>query len=150
MRARRLVAMLVVCAFGVAGSATAAPDDGFMAFWTKFRTAALRGDMATLAGASRFPLQAGFDSDQDHPKAITRPQFAAFFKTELGCPGLGDGSNLDVIKRNAQLQAPFNYHNAQRAVVGSFTFQRSGGQWRLTTIAFGDPSEFADRLKGRC
>ena len=132
------------------GLGFARPDDGFLGYWARFRAAALRGDMAALAGLTRFPLQAGFDSEQDRPKPIARSQVAAYFRTELGCQGAGQGTNLDDTRRNAQLQPPYDFHNARRAIVGSFVFEKVAGQWRFTAINYGDPSEHEAVLKGHC
>ena len=145
-----LFAGALAACLSCAASAYPSPDDGFMPFWAKFRAAALGGDMNTLATLTRFPLEAGSDYAQDHPGHITRAQFPSLFKTELRCPALDSGSQLDMIKRRAnRLDPKYDYIRGARATVGSFEFAKSAGQWRLVTIEFGG-DDYRTRLRGRC
>lgn len=140
----------LAAALFVSAAAASPVNDGFLPYWAKFRSAALGGDVAKLASMTRFPLRAGFDSDQDHPRPITRAQFARYFKTELGCPSNDSGSNIDAIRRRTRLDPAYDDDDGRNATIGRFAFEKTGGQWRLTTINYGDPSEYRDRLKGRC
>ena len=99
---------------------------------------------------TRLPLRAGFDSDQNHPRPITRAQFARYIKTELGCPSNDTGSNLDAIRRRHGLDPAYDFDDGHNATIGRFAFEKIAGHWQLVMINYGDASEYLDRLKGRC
>lgn len=146
----KILSLLPILALSLS-NASPVSDDGFMAYWAKFRAAVLRDDMATLATLTRFPLQAGSDNDQDHPRSITRAQFPAYFRVELRCPALDHGSNFDMVRRRAgKLDPNYDYHKSGHATVGSLDFLKIAGQWRLATLDYGAVEEYYDRLKGRC
>lgn len=160
---KQIASSLAVAAFllfSASAGATSSTDDGFLAYWAKFRAAALRGDLAGSAALTRFPLEAGLEADQDRAVHITRAQFPSLFRTELGCPANDFGSTLDMIKHRTNGFGKYDYHIKQnpkdsphlagRAIIDRFSFEKSGGQWKLTGIAYGDITEFHDRLRGRC
>ena len=141
---------VAVAAF-ISLAVTAAPTgDGFLLYWATFRTAALNGDTARLATMTRFPLRAGFDSDQNHPRPITRAQFARYIKTELGCPSNDTGSHIDAIRRRHGLDPAYDFDDEHNATIGRFAFEKVAGHWQLVMINYGDASEYLDRLQGRC
>jgi len=144
-----LVALLGGLITASACIAQPAAGDGFAPFWTRFRAAALAGDMNALATLSRLPLKVGFDSDQDHPRAVDRSHFAAFMRTELKCPS-ENGTVLDGLRAKTRPNGRFDFHDAHRADVGSFSFANGPGGWRLATINYATPADYAARLKGRC
>ena len=135
---------------GAGASAASHPSDGFEAFWAEFRQAALQQDMGKLQNLTRFPLQVGFEADQDHPKAISRSAFAALLRTELTCQSPDAGSNLDMIRSKVQPNGRFDFHDDHRATVGMLSFTKDGGGWRFTLLNLGDIGQYRALTRGRC
>ena len=145
------IALMAVLAFsGAKGAEAPQPADGFDAFWTKFRQAALQGDMGEVADLTHLPLQVGFEDDQDHARSVSRAAFQAYFRTELACQSIDGGSNLAMIRRKVRPDGRFDFHDGRRATVGAYSFTREGGRWRLTLLNLGDPGEHKSIAQGRC
>ncbi|WP_174299478.1 hypothetical protein [Caulobacter sp. S45] len=110
----------------------------------------LQQDMGKLQGLTRFPLQVGFEADQEHFKTISRSAFPTYMKMELTCQSPEAGSNLDMIRSKVQPTGRFDFHDAHRATIGTFSFSKDNGGWRLTLLNLGDIGEYRSLMKGRC
>lgn len=125
-------------------------EEGFLPFWSRFRAAALHGDMTVLRGLAKLPLQVGFDSDQDDTMSIGVSQFPTYMRTELHCRAADGGTNLDMIRAKPRADGRFDFHDARRATVGLFSFTNGATGWRLTLMNYGTPTDFHARLRGHC
>lgn len=150
MRVPRLLryTWVVACATCLVDAAPVR-DDGFLAYWAKFRADVLRGDVTSLVTLSRFPLKVSLLSDPQDANRITRAQFPALFRTELKCPSEDRRPMMNVIRDGVKFTGN-NYHNAETASVDGLSFRREAEQWKLTQLDFSDTNDFNHRLHGRC
>lgn len=146
--------LLFFIGLGLLGSASqaAAParPDSFLEFWSRFRAAALTGNMPALRGMTKVPLEIGFDSDQDLERTVSNSQFSMFMRTELRCQSAEGNSNLEMFRTRPRADGRYNWHNTSRAVVGAFEFLNGTAGWRLSMVSYAGPESLQYRLKGRC
>ncbi|QYE34315.1 hypothetical protein KZX46_16230 [Polymorphobacter sp. PAMC 29334] len=134
----------------VSSTAASAATTDFGAFWSKFRTAVIAHDMTKVTALTKFPLSAGFDSDQDHPAKIGRTQFARYMATELKCESSDGGTTFDMIRSRVQPNGKYDVQDAHSATVGRFEFANSSTGWHLTSLNYGSTVEYQHRLRGTC
>lgn len=159
MRAPLLAALLLACPLLASGcaaqttapaprAASAASTSGIPAAlqtqWQAFRTAALAGDNAALAGMTRFPLEVAGTLDDSGVQRIGQDRFAATLTKVLnqdsGLSPRQPQTNRDLVQQTQSLsQDPRKPTVAgDQARVGALVFSRIGSQWKLTRVYLED------------
>lgn len=111
-------------------------DNGFLSFWTNFRTAVLQSDAKALDSLTLFPLVIKGTLDSDPVKKTGPKNFPVVLKKCLAQPNINySGTVADVIKATTTFSAR-EYTDMRNNMmrVEDFEFKKIKGKWLLYLI----------------
>ncbi|MCW7538999.1 hypothetical protein OOT46_14230 [Aquabacterium sp. A7-Y] len=118
-----------------ATAAKAAPcPDSAQSYWTTFRAAALKGDVKTVAGLTRFPLEVHGPLDESDEHSVARSQLGHWWPRLLNAdPGLSAEATTmkSYVLAHPRLQDGFCTAEGQQFRVGEWLFHLGPEGWRF-------------------
>ena len=123
---------------------TAATRIEVQAFWSSFRAAVLRNDVAALKGMTVLPLK--IVSDGATLGHVGSAGFTKFFTAELRCPLDGASPLAQTISITPNVK-PETLRFFELSNLG---FAKVGAKWRLQSIECLGLDEFKHRTEGQC
>lgn len=144
MRCCSIVRVLAITTVALSiswGSASAVPSQhavecvrGAQEFWQIFRSAALRGQIDTLADLSAFPFEVRRTLDDVPAQKLTRTEFVARWPSLLSSdPGLTakPTSMRAFVKAHPRLSRNTCEDSGRQLRIGNWIFQNQSDSWRF-------------------
>jgi hypothetical protein len=114
-----------------------AVKSGFAAFWTDFRSNALRADYQSLEASVRFPLSSAGVTDSDQKVKIDQNEFRHFFESFLSQDSGRRAefySVRDFLRDTSCVPSGVVDTDGASAQLGPMAFRRIKSRWQLTEV----------------
>lgn len=140
LRAAAVLAATFMLLSPLAAAEEVRQPPAFATFWPPFRAALLADDIATVASATRFPLEVRGELDSSPVRRITKDDLGPVLRRTLDADSglsLRDTlTNRDMVKRVTDLGQATVGVTVRRdtARVGAFDFARGAKGWRLVRL----------------